>query len=113
MAVILYKAVEKLIAEKYGTWDWNFGFSPMYNFKNAIKVHSGFIELHMDVLQGGVINAVKIFGDFFASKPIEELEAKLVGINHNEEDIRTLLNSVDLTAYFGKVTVDEIISIFR
>lgn len=107
------KAVEKLIAEKYGTWDWNFGFSPMYNFKNAIKVPSGFIELHMDVLQGGVINAVKIFGDFFASKPIEELEAKLVGINHNEEDIRTLLNSVDLTAYFGKVTVDEIISIFR
>ncbi|MFD2555169.1 lipoate--protein ligase [Sphingobacterium tabacisoli] len=107
------KAVEILVNDKYSTWDWNFGFSPKYNFNNAIKIPAGYIELHLDVLQGGTIDGVKIFGDFFASKPIEDLEKKLIGMNHNEDDIRTLLSSLDLSAYFGKVTVDEIISLFK
>ncbi len=107
------KGVEKLIDDKYSTWDWNFGFSPKYNFNNAIKIPAGYIELHLDVLQGGTIDAVKIFGDFFASKPIEDLEKMLIGMNHNEEDVRVFLNSIDLSAYFGKVTVDEIIPLFK
>ncbi|ERJ60407.1 lipoate--protein ligase [Sphingobacterium paucimobilis] len=105
--------VEKLIKEKYGTWDWNFGFSPKYNFKNAIKIAAGYIEIHLDVSTGGSIEAVKIFGDFFASKPIEELERLLIGMDHHEDEIRQLLSTVDVSAYFGKVTVDEIITLFK
>lgn len=107
------KNIDQLVDEKYSTWDWNFGFSPKYNFKNAIKIPAGYIELHLDVLQGGTIDAVKIFGDFFASKPIEDLEKMLTGIHHNEDDIRLLLSSIDLLPYFGKVTVDEIIMLFK
>ncbi|MBL1409175.1 lipoate--protein ligase [Sphingobacterium faecale] len=106
-------SVERLISEKYGTWDWNFGFSPNYSFKNAIKVPAGYIELHLDVLQGGIIDAVKIFGDFFASKPIEDLEEMFIGMNHNVDDIRFLLASIDLASYFGPVTIDEIIALFK
>ena len=99
------QGVEQLIVEKYSTWDWNFGFSPKYSFQNAAKIPAGFIEVHLDVVRGGTIEKVKIFGDFFASKPIEELEDLFVGKNHNE--------SVDVTEFFGKVTVDEILSIFK
>ncbi len=105
--------VAKLIEEKYQTWDWNFGFSPKYNFKNAKKIPAGFIEVHLDVERGGTIEKAKIFGDFFASEPIEELENKLIGIKHNEEEIAKVLNSVDVTDYFGKVTVEEILELFR
>lgn len=105
--------VEKLVETKYSTWDWNFGFSPKYNFQNAIKIPAGFIEIHLNVVRGGSIEEVKIFGDFFASKPIEELEQKLIGLNHNEQEIRILLETLDLTSYFGKVTVDEIIELFK
>lgn len=108
-----FAGVELLIAEKYNTWDWNFGFSPKYSFKNAAKIPAGFIEVHLDVVRGGTIERVKIFGDFFASKPIEEFEDLFIGKNHNEKDILTVLESVDLTAYFGKVTVDEIRAIFK
>lgn len=58
------KEVEGLIKEKYETWDWNFGFSPNYNFKNAKKVPAGFIEIHLNV-EKGIIQEAKIFGDFF------------------------------------------------
>jgi len=105
--------VEKLIEEKYNTWDWNFGFSPKYSFQNAIKIPAGFIELHLDVVRGGTIEKVKIFGDFFASKPIEELENLFIGRNHNENEIRSILETIDVTEYFGKVSVDEILTLFK
>ena len=104
--------IENLMAEKYETWDWNFGFSPNYSFQKAIKAPAGFIEVHLDVVKG-TIEKVKIFGDFFAAKPIEELEARLVGLKHQEEELRSVLGSIELTNYFGKVTVDEVLTVFK
>lgn len=105
-------AINALVETKYATWDWNFGFSPDYNFKKAKKVPAGFIEVHMDVHKGYIKN-IKIFGDFFASKPIEELEEKLKGTKHEENDLRTILTDDTITAYFGKTTIEEIIDIFK
>lgn len=105
-------AIEKLAEEQYSTWDWNFGFSPDYNFKKANKVPAGFIEVHLDVHKG-YIQEAKIFGDFFASNPIEDLEFKLKGIKHEQEAIRAVLESVDVKSYFGNVSVDEILAIFK
>lgn len=105
--------VMELVEQKYNTWDWNFGFSPKYNFKNAIKVPAGYIEIHLDVVRGGKIEAAKIFGDFFASNPIEELEEMLIDKNHDIAEIQTLLESIDVTKYFGKVTPIEIIELFK
>jgi len=104
--------IEKLIKEKYEKWDWNFGFSPNYNFKKAIKIPAGFIELHLDVHKGYNERA-KIFGDFFASKSIHEIESLLVGKKHELEEIDLLLRSVDLTAYFGQVDASEILTLFK
>lgn len=103
--------IEKLVAEKYETWDWNFGFSPNYNYRKAIKVPAGFIEVHLNVVKGNIDKA-KIFGDFFAAKPIEELEEKLLGQKHEDAEIKKILVSEDLTEYFGKVTLEEIIQLF-
>lgn len=105
--------VESLIKEKYKTWDWNFGFSPKYSFQNAIKIPAGFIELHLEVVRGGTIEKAKVFGDFFASEGIEVFEEKLIGLNHNEADVSAFLKSIDLTVYFGNVTFDEIIQLFK
>lgn len=104
--------IEKLAAEKYQTWEWNFGFSPNYNFQKAIKIPAGYIEVHLDVHKG-FIEKAKIYGDFFAEKALEELESKLIGQKHEIEDLRNLLSTMDLTGYFGKVTVDEVIEVFK
>ncbi|MGJ1269215.1 lipoate--protein ligase [Sphingobacterium spiritivorum] len=104
--------IDKLVTEKYSTWNWNYGFSPNYNFKKSVKIPAGFIELHLDV-DKGVIEKVKVFGDFFASRPIEELENVLTGQRHDIDHIEQLLSSTDLTAYFGKVSVAEILELFK
>ena len=105
-------AIERLAKEKYSTWDWNFGFSPNYNFQKAAKVPAGFIEVHLDV-DKGYIKQAKIFGDFFAAKPIEELENLLIGLKHERAAILSVLEASDLQGYFGKVTLDEIIALFN
>ncbi|MDG4945454.1 lipoate--protein ligase [Weeksellaceae bacterium KMM 9713] len=105
--------IHKLVEEKYSTWDWNFGFSPNYNFQRAIKVPAGFIEAHIEVERGGNMKKVKIFGDFFASQPIEEFEDYLIGQNHDIDFLEEHLSKIDLTQYFGKVTVEEILPLFK
>lgn len=104
--------IKKLQQEKYETWDWNFGFSPNYNFKKAIKIPAGFIEIHLDVVHG-IIDKVKIFGDFFASQSIELLEQELVGQKHDLNALTLKLSQLDLTQFFGKVTLEEIIGGFK
>lgn len=106
------QGIQQLMAEKYETWDWNFGFSPNYNFQKAIKVPAGFIEVHLDVVHG-IIEKAKIFGDFFASKPIEELEEMLLGQKHDVSALEELFSEIDLTEFFGKVTLEEVIEGFK
>lgn len=106
------QGIQQLMTDKYETWAWNFGFSPNYNFKKAIKVPAGFIEVHLDVVHG-IIEKAKIFGDFFASKPIEELEEQLIGQKHEISDLKEHLTSVDHTGYFGNVTLVEILEAFK
>ena len=106
------QGIQQLMAEKYETWDWNFGFSPNYNFQKAIKVPAGFIEVHLDVVHG-IIEKAKIFGDFFASKPIEELEEQLLGQKHETSALEVLFSGINLTEFFGKVTLEEVIEGFK
>jgi len=106
------RAINQLVIDKYQTWDWNFGSSPDYNFKKANKVTAGFIEVHLDVHKGH-ITAAKIFGDFFASKSIEELENKLVGVKHDQNTLSELFQSIDLKTYFGNVSDIEILELFK
>lgn len=104
--------IQQLADEKYSSWDWNFGSSPTYSFKKAIKVPAGFIELHMDVRKG-VIQSIKIFGDFFASKSIEDFEALFQNVKHDGEEIEKILNEHQLSEYFGKVELEELLGLFR
>lgn len=106
------RKIQALVDSKYKTWDWNFGFSPDYEFKRAIKTPAGFIESHIDVERGGNIIKIKIFGDFFASRPIEEFEKLFIDQSHNIEIIREILSETDLQSYFGNVEVEEIMPLF-
>ena len=105
--------IQKLVDEKYSTWDWNFGFSPNYQFNRAIKIPAGFIEAHIDVERGGKMSKVKIFGDFFASEAIEDLENQLIGLPHEINEISKFLSQIEIKKYFGDVEVSEILPLFE
>lgn len=102
-------AIQKLVDEKYSTWDWNFGYSPEYNFQKGIKTEGGHIEINLDVNKGIIKNA-KIFGDFFNTKDISEIEQALVGTPHNHIEIKQRLKNIDISMYFAKVSQEDFIN---
>ena len=104
-------AINKLVDEKYNTWNWNFGSSPKYNFQKGIKTTGGHIELNLEVKKGNIINA-KIFGDFFNTNDIAELETLIIGIPHDLESIKAQLQQVELSNYLSDVTLDEFMEAF-
>ena len=99
------EAINKLVADKYGTWDWNFGHSPHYNFQKGIKTNGGHIEVNLEIKKGQITHA-KIFGDFFSKKNVDELENLLTGMPHEQQRLREMLAGIGLDTYLENVTVD-------
>lgn len=100
--------IGKIRDEKYATREWNYGYSPDYSFKKTIKTLGGMIEMNLDV-EKGIINKVKIFGDFFNHKDINEIEKALETIPHNELEIRKALSRFDIDDYFTNITIDDLL----
>lgn len=101
--------IHELVRKKYGTWEWNFGYSPNYNFKKVLRTaNSGTIEFDMDV-QNGIILNVKIFGDYFSKLDTEDIESALAGATHEETSVRKALAEFNLNDYFTNLEMDEFI----
>ena len=100
--------IRKLRDEKYATHEWNFGKSPDYSFKKAIRTLGGLLEMNIEAKKG-VIEDVKIFGYFFSERGIDEIEQALVGVHHEEKAIRGVLSRFDIGLYFSNITVDNLI----
>lgn len=103
--------VRELTAEKYLTWEWNFGNSPAFNFKKSGRFACGGVEVNLFV-DKGIIQDCKIYGDFFSNAEIEEFEAQLKGLRFTEKEIGEKLASIDVARYFGPITKKELLSCF-
>lgn len=101
--------INELVRHKYSTWEWNFGYSPNYNFSKVLRTeNSGTIEFDLDV-HNGTIMQVKFFGDYFSKLDPEEIESALTGIGHQEQLIRKALEPFNIEDYFSGLTLDELI----
>ncbi len=103
------RQIQKLRDEKYATQEWNFGKSPDYNFKKAIRTEGGLLEMNLDV-KNGVIEQARIFGDFFSEKGITEIEEALRNTLHQEEALRAKLAPFPIEKHFRNIHLDELIS---
>ncbi len=102
--------VNQLVEEKYSTWDWNYGFSPAYNFKNQKKFTGGLLEAYLNVNKG-TIDTIKLYGDFFGKKDITEIEQALHGVKHDEKSIREALAGFNPDEYLSNIGLEGLIQV--
>lgn len=104
-------AIDRLCRDKYSTWEWNFGNSPRYGFNQSRRFPWGFIEVSLDVA-GGVIRSCSIHGDYFFTRPTEEVEQALTGLPHSYSKVLDALSALPLNDCFGPVSPEELTSLF-
>lgn len=105
-----WKEIDKLLEKKYKNWDWNYGKAPKYNYNRDARLSIGTVEFNLEVTEGKITQA-KIFGDFFASGDVSEVEERLIGVRVREDALLEVLRSIDLTYYFGKVDAEELVAV--
>lgn len=101
--------INKLKKEKYDTWEWTYGSSPVFNISKAMRFSCGKIDVRLKV-DKGIIKDAKIFGDFFSNANIEELENLFIGSKYEQKTIETLLKSIELEKYFSGVTKEQFLT---
>lgn len=105
------QAIKAIEAERFLTWDWNYGNSPKYNSGKVEKFTGGLVDMTFEV-KNGCLSAVKFYGDFFSKRDVSDIEDQLIGVKHQDQDIIEVLNSFPIDDYFKGITAEEITSLF-
>lgn len=100
--------IRDLMDKRYSKWEWNYGESPAFDIEKGKRFGGGKLELRFNV-NDGVINNLKIFGDFFGKKEVNDLEDLLIGKQYREQAIRSVLDNIDFGEYFSGISIDDFI----
>ncbi len=103
-------AITRLRDAKYVTWEWNYGYSPRYNFSKRMRTPGGTIEAALEVDEG-VIRSAHFYGDYFTRRDPTELAVALDGAPHRQEELRRRLAPFAVGDYFVNMTADDLLSV--
>ncbi len=103
-------AVRKLAEEKYRSWDWTYGRSPDYSFRNRARFPGGTLEVRMNIRKG-LIEGIAFYGDFMATAPLTGLCEALRGTRLEPGALSRVLSGFSLPALFGGIREEEVLAL--
>ncbi|CDN43820.1 Lipoate-protein ligase LplJ, partial [Paenibacillus sp. P22] len=105
-----WEGVRKISEERYRNWEWNYGRSPAFNLRQVKRLSAGTFDVRLNV-EAGRIEQASIYGDFFGTGEVAELEKLLAGVRYDQQSVREALSDTGLTPYLGPVSLDEFIEL--
>ncbi|HEO3517970.1 TPA: lipoate--protein ligase [Streptococcus agalactiae] len=99
--------IQAMRDHQFATWDWTYGKAPEYTIERGVRYPAGKITTYANV-ENSTIKSVKIFGDFFGVKPVDDIEKMLEGVRYDYKDVLAALKTVDTSQYFSRMTPEEI-----
>ncbi|MCW1440270.1 lipoate--protein ligase [Streptococcus agalactiae] len=99
--------IQAMRDNQFATWDWTYGKAPEYTIERSVRYPAGKITTYANV-ENSTIKSVKIFGDFFGVKPVDDIEKMLEGVRYDYKDVLAALKTVDTSQYFSRMTPEEI-----
>ena len=97
-----WEQIREIATQRYMTWDWNYGRSPSFNIQKSEKLSVGKLDARIEV-EKGLIQAIKIYGDFSGPQDVAKLEKQLTGLRYDRDEIAKALTAIDLALYFGAI----------
>ncbi|SOC44105.1 lipoate--protein ligase [Ureibacillus acetophenoni] len=105
-----WEKIHEISRTRYQTWEWNYGKSPRFNIQKTERFPSGGIDIRLEVNKG-IIEEVKIYGDFFGVGEVAEIEELLTGVQYSRETIAEKLGDIDIAHYFGGITKEDFLKL--
>ncbi len=105
-----WEGVHKLSAERYQTWEWNYGQSPKFNVQRVQRFGGGEIDARIEV-EKGLIQGARFYGDFFSGRELSELEGALMGVRYDEDAVRAKIEELPISEFFFGVTGEEFLQL--
>lgn len=86
------EAIQNLSDEKYRTWDWIFGYSPRYRFKNTFKASKGEISVSL-LVEKGLLAEVEVAGAI-SETSAKKIAGVLLGCRHDLNAVEKRLETL-------------------
>jgi len=87
------EAINKLVREKYSTWEWNFGYSPKYEFVKTTVTDYGELSVIMKI-EKGLIRNIQVTLNNQAFSESSLIELAIIDTPHHYLKIRDKLSQV-------------------
>lgn len=101
------ETIDKNRSQKHANWDWVFGKSPEYNIRRDTKYPFGKITVYVDVVESK-IKDIKIYGDFFGIKDVNNIEDILKDTKYTYESILEKIKDVNISEYFLGMSYEDV-----
>ncbi len=80
--------INELIKEKYGTWEWNFGYSPVYEIERSMEINGSKIISYLKVEKGFIREISIISSNNAYQSEMDKISGALKNIQHNKPVIQ-------------------------
>ena len=104
-------AINKIKAERYGTWEWNYGRSPAFSIEKRRRIEGfGSIRISMEANKGR-ITAFATDGDYFGVKPFTDVASALIGVQLERSAILQALKQIKLSDYYDNLEAEAFVGL--
>ena len=100
--------IQQLTDKKFATWEWNYGRSPKATLTHSSRLACGTVEIHLTLAENR-ITSCRFGGDFLGNLPASDVEKALTGIPYEINEIRKCLSKIEISRYFDRVSVDDLL----
>ncbi len=103
--------VEEIRQQRYGTWEWNYGYSPEYHVTREQRVDGcGRVTVSMEIREG-LITEMAFYGDYFGNGDTSDLALALTGCPARAEDLLERLRGTDVQYYINHLSAEQLADI--
>ena len=103
------KEIQRLVENKYSSWEWNFGYSPSYIFKNKMNLTNANIEISIGV-EKGLIKDIMLSSDLVTIKDASIISNALTGCRHEEQSLLNKLKGLKQVFSSDKIFIEDLVN---
>ena len=96
--------INYLVQKKYNNTDWNYGYSPAYQFSKTMQFNGENVKIHMEVKKGIIVD-LQINSDKIPNQIINLIQNQLINKQHNPQamikEIAKLTNHINVAGMDG------------